>query len=80
MPKGGGKYGDLAEAVHGATGADAVVLIVLKGFVDESGFGKGSGFSVVGNEAVLAFLPRLLRTMANEIENDTRGDSNVDQV
>lgn len=73
MPKGGGKYGDLAGAVHGATGADAVMLIVLKG-VD------GSGFSVVGNEDVLERLPELLRTMANEIENDTRGDSNVDQV
>jgi hypothetical protein len=79
MPKGGGKYGDLAEMVHGTTGADAVLLIVLKG-TDESGFGNGSGFSVVGNQDVIAFLPSLLRDMAQQIESDTRGDSNVDQI
>lgn len=73
MPKGGGKYGDLALAVRGATGADAVVLIVIKG-------AKGSGFSVAGTEDITPRLPPLLREMAQQIENDTRGDSNVDQV
>ena len=72
MAVSGGKYGDLAQMAYTLTLADAVVLIVLNG-------NKGSGFSLAGHDDIVPRLPELLREMAQQIENDTRGDSNVDQ-
>jgi hypothetical protein len=74
MPKGGGKYGDVAEFAHVTSGAAVTVLIVLGG-------DRGSGFSVCGYDPEhFEALPELLRNVAKDIENDTRGDSNVDQI
>jgi hypothetical protein len=62
MPIGPGKYDDACTAARVATAAEAVVLIVVDGC-------HGHGFSVqsVGMDRT-ASLPRLLRTIADEIE------------
>lgn len=64
MPIGPGKYDDHATQVRTATGADAVVVIVVNG-------DKGSGFSVQTNAAMTLRLPELLRIMADDIERDS---------
>lgn len=54
---GPGKYDDLCTHVREATGADAVVLIVLNG-------SKGSGFSVQVIAGTPLELPKLLEQVA----------------
>ena len=64
MATGPGKYDDLATHAWVASGADAVIVIVLNG-------DKGSGFSVQTNGTVAPCLPELLRFLADAIEADT---------
>jgi hypothetical protein len=61
MPIGPGKYDDACTTARIATGARAVVLVVIGGR-------DGSGFSVQGLGDAPALFPQLLRDMANEIE------------
>ncbi len=63
MPRGGGKYDAACTQAREATEAEGVVLIVLHG-------SHGSGFSVQGSARVTHALPRLLRSMADQIEAD----------
>ncbi len=64
MSHGPGKYDDEATAAREATGAAAVVLIVLGGR-------KGEGFAVQATSpALVAKLPALLRSMAEQIDAD----------
>lgn len=63
MAIGAGKYDDEATRVREATGARAVLLLVLEGR-------NGSGFQVQGPPGYLAQLPELLRAVAASIEAD----------
>ncbi len=63
MALGPGKYDDLATLVRDGAKAEGVIVIVLGG-------SKGSGFSVQAPDVVMAQLPELLRTMADNIERD----------
>lgn len=62
---GPGKYDDLTTEVRERTKAEGVILIVLKG-------DRGSGFSCQANVLVTMNLPEMLRSMADEIEQDMR--------
>lgn len=59
---GPGKYDDAATAAREKSGG-AVILMVLEG-------NHGSGFSVQSPAEVIAFLPDILRDVANKIEGD----------
>ncbi len=64
MPQGPGKYDPEAVAVHTATGAKAVVLIVIGG-------DRGNGFETLCVDPDFAQrLPTLLRELAAEVEKD----------
>lgn len=63
MAVGPGKYDALATAARTKAKAGGVILIVLDG-------SRGSGFSVQATAAVTLRLPVLLRTLADQIEND----------
>jgi hypothetical protein len=63
MALGPGKFDDLATLVREQAGADGVIVIVL-------GSPAGSGFSVQGTPEVTADLPKLLRYVADQIEQD----------
>ena len=65
MAKGPGKYDPLATIVREATEARAVILLVIEG-------SEGSGFTVQQEEGVTLDLPRLLRRVADDIEEDYR--------
>jgi hypothetical protein len=63
MPQGPGKYDEICEFVRDATKAEAVLICVVNG-------NKGDGFSVTGTNWMLVLeLPRMLRKMAQEIED-----------
>jgi hypothetical protein len=61
MAVGPGEYDNLCTYAREMAMAEGVVLIVVKG-------DNGSGFCVEGSLEMALDLPRLLRTMANEIE------------
>ena len=56
-----GNYDDYAARVQAETNAEGVLLIVLGG-------NKGTGFSVVATERVVAAIPRIIRDTADMIE------------
>ena len=65
-PVGPGKYDDACTAAMTATGAEAIVLVVIDG-------DRGNGFSVQSHNLANAMrLPRLLRDVADGIEADLR--------
>lgn len=66
MAIGPGKYDALATQAREQAKARGVVLVVVDGE-------HGAGFSVQGEMAVIAALPKLLRTMATAIEADLAG-------
>ena len=66
MPVGPGKYDDITTHVREETNAQAVAVIVVNG-------NKGSGFSIQLEDGLALNLPRLLRIMADEIENSASG-------
>jgi hypothetical protein len=62
MALGPGKYDDLCTTVRESAEADAALVIILNGR-------KGSGFSIqTADLRVLADLPALLRSTADQIE------------
>lgn len=66
MNAGPGKYDPEAEHVFKETGARLAAVLVLGGK-------NGSGFSVSsGDIKLVAFLPDMLRTMADSIDDDLR--------
>jgi len=65
MPVGPGKYDDLCTYARETAKAEGVAMIVLKGI-------NGSGFAVQGSLQMTMDLPRLLRTMADDIESSLR--------
>jgi hypothetical protein len=58
---GAGKYDDLCTEIREKTKARAVLLVVFDGT-------KGQGFSLQTDLITLAALPRILRVLAEEIE------------
>ncbi len=60
---GPGKYDDVCTSVREETQAKGVVLIVFGGV-------KGEGFSVQADGQTLVQIPHILRTVAQQIEND----------
>ena len=65
MPVGPGKYDELCTHAREMAKAEGVAVIVVKGR-------HGSGFSVQGSLGMTMDMPRLLRTMADEIEANLR--------
>lgn len=61
MPIGPGKYDQECSYVRAATQAEGVIVIVIDGT-------KGAGFSCQATPEILDELPKLLRTIAQEIE------------
>lgn len=61
----GGKYDDECEAVFMKTKADAVLLCVCGGE-------KGDGFSMTIASNVVHVLPKVLREVADQIEEDLK--------
>lgn len=60
---GPGKYDPEATGILLATQAECVLLLVVRG-------DRGSGFSVsCSNEAIMPFLPRMLRELADSCES-----------
>ena len=66
---GPGKYDDLCTIVREGAKARGVVLLVMDG-------ARGQGFSVQATIDILAQLPQMLRTIADQIERDTKGATN----
>jgi hypothetical protein len=66
MPRGPGKFDDLATLVREQAGADGVIVIVI-------GSPAGSGFAVQASPEATALLPEVLRFMADEIEQALEG-------
>lgn len=62
---GPGKYDDLATLAREAAKAEGVILIIING-------DRGSGFSCQANVLVTMNLPKMLRSMADEIEEDLK--------
>ena len=62
MPAGPGKYDDLCTKVREEVGADGVILLVVNGK-------EGSGFSCQANLPLTLALPKMLRSIADEIED-----------
>ena len=63
MAKGPGKYDNECQFVMGAARAQAVLLLVIGG-------DKGSGFSFTGPVAMTSNVPKMLRDVADQIEED----------
>jgi len=63
MPIGPGKYDDLCSYARDVAEAGATILIILGGK-------HGSGFSIQAPPEFVLVLPKLLRKMADEIEDD----------
>lgn len=59
---GPGKYDDLAQLVHEATGGN-VVLIVMGGY-------KGHGIAMKADAQAMQIMPKLLRNMADALQED----------
>lgn len=71
MSTGPGKYDDLCTFVREHTQAEGAIVLVFRGNL-------GSGFSVQAPEAMMPYLPDMLRQMADEIaaSPDVKGKSN----
>jgi len=65
---GPGKYDDLTTLVMERTKADGAILIVIGGAL-------GHGFSVQADARTALNLPKLLRQIADDIEQDAREDA-----
>jgi hypothetical protein len=63
--RGPGKYDDLATTVREQAKANGVIVIVIGG-------DKGTGFSVQGGVETLLALPTILRSTADQIEQDLK--------
>ena len=63
MALGPGKYDGLCTYVRKAAGADAAIVIVIKGH-------RGNGFSCQGDLATLRVLPDLLEQIARDLRAD----------
>lgn len=63
MPSGGGKYDAELGYVWAQTGADAALVIIVGG-------PRGPGFACKGEMQHLMSLPKLLRTVADNIEEE----------
>ena len=61
MPRGKGKYDAYCVAARDALKANLVGMFVVEGVI-------GGGFSVVGEERLMWLLPKMLRAIADEIE------------
>lgn len=61
MPIGPGKYDDACTEVREKTGADGIILIVIRG-------NQGDGFSAQASPEDTLRLPEMLRYMAQQIE------------
>ena len=61
MPIGAGKYDDVCSEVREKTKARGAAVIIIDGTL-------GSGFSLQAPPEVALALPRILRDMANQIE------------
>jgi hypothetical protein len=69
MPKGPGKWDEVAELLLGLTGAESIILMVITA----EGHPVGCGFSVSTiNPTLPGALPRLLRETADEVERSNR--------
>ena len=66
-----GAYDDECERLREELDAKAVGLIVVKGK-------KGHGFSFIAGPELMVGLPDLLRSMANQIEQDMKEDKGFD--
>lgn len=66
MPRGPGKFDDLATIVREQANAEGVIVIVL-------GSPAGSGFSIQASAQATMQLPELLRHLADEIEQALEG-------
>jgi hypothetical protein len=66
MAAGPGKYDDLATTIREQTHATGVIVIVVGG-------DKGEGFAVQADLSTVLALPAILRTMADQIEQDMTG-------
>lgn len=58
-----GKYNDLCTHVRKASHAAGAIVIVVGG-------DKGEGFSVQGDLTFMMAIPKMLRRVADEVEND----------
>jgi hypothetical protein len=65
MALGPGKYDDLCTLVRLQADADAAIVIVLGGRV-------GNGFDCQGSPELILQLPGILRSIADQIETDTK--------
>lgn len=64
---GPGKYDEVATTARETTQAEAVFIFIIGG-------SQGSGFSVQAyNPEIIPHLPRMLREVADQLENDLRG-------
>jgi hypothetical protein len=63
--QGPGKYDDLATMVREQAKAKGVIVIVFGG-------DKGAGFSVQGDLETMLALPKILRSTADQIEQDLK--------
>ncbi len=63
MPQGPGKYDALTTYVRRKSDALGAIVIVIEG-------NKGSGFSVQATPELTRSLPKMLRSMADEIDRD----------
>ena len=66
MTAGPGRYNALATLVRKRAKARAVILAIFQGE-------RGDGFEVQSDPLLLASLPTILRSMADQIERDQRG-------
>jgi hypothetical protein len=65
MALGPGKYDDEATVVMEMTEASGVLVVVMGG-------DRGQGFSFQGDIELIRYIPNMLRTVANQIEDDLR--------
>lgn len=63
MSQGPGKYDDIAQKLQEEHDADGVIVIILNG-------DRGSGGSFKIDKTLASGLPKLLRDIANEMEED----------
>lgn len=68
MPLGPGKYDDLCTEARVKADAKAALLIIVGGR-------KGSGFSAQMPPEALYSVPKMLREVAQQIEDATKGES-----
>lgn len=67
MTTGPGKYDEESSRLQEKYQAEGVIVIVVGG-------SKGEGFSVTGTVEFAMVMPQMLRYMAEQLENDVRGE------